>query len=53
MTAAFAAVMALLLLGISLSVFWSMRQALLDEFAKASEEPMHSEATDSTLPMHR
>ena len=31
MTAAFAAVMALLLLGISLSVFWSMRQALLDE----------------------
>ena len=30
-----------------------MMKVLLDEFAKASEEPMHSEATDSKLPMHR
>jgi deoxyhypusine synthase len=30
-----------------------MMQALLDEFEKASEEPMHAEETDSKLPMHR
>jgi deoxyhypusine synthase len=30
-----------------------MMKVLLDEFAKASEEPLHSEETDSKLPMHR
>ncbi|HET9004630.1 MAG TPA: deoxyhypusine synthase [Gemmatimonadaceae bacterium] len=30
-----------------------MMKVLLDEFAKASEEPMQAEATDSKLPMHR
>jgi deoxyhypusine synthase len=30
-----------------------MMKVLLDEFAKASEEPLESEATDSKLPMHR
>ena len=30
-----------------------MMKVLLDEFAKASEEPLQSEATDSKLPMHR
>jgi len=30
-----------------------MMKVLLDEFAKASEEPMHAEETDSKLPMHR
>lgn len=30
-----------------------MMKVLLDEFAKASEEPLHAEATDSKLPMHR
>ena len=30
-----------------------MMDALLAEFAKASEEPLQSEATDSKLPMHR
>jgi deoxyhypusine synthase len=30
-----------------------MMKVLLDEFAKASEEPLEAEATDSKLPMHR
>jgi hypothetical protein len=30
-----------------------MMKALLDEFAKASAEPLHAEETDSKLPMHR
>jgi deoxyhypusine synthase len=30
-----------------------MMNVLLDEFAKASEEPLESEETDSKLPMHR
>jgi len=30
-----------------------MMKVLLDEFARASEEPLHAEETDSKLPMHR
>jgi deoxyhypusine synthase len=30
-----------------------MMNVLLDEFAKANEEPLESEETDSKLPMHR
>jgi len=30
-----------------------MMKVMLDEFAKASEEPLEAEATDSKLPMHR